>query len=83
MLGFVLGAVGGGIAAYYWRDKIREYMSSRVPDLRERAADRLGVLGGSASRALDQARSRIDAAVRTGQERLRPTGTRGDRTARP
>jgi hypothetical protein len=75
MLGFVLGAVGGGLAAYYWRDTIREYMSSRVPELRERAADRLGVLGDSASQALDQARSRIDAAVRTGQERLRPTGT--------
>jgi hypothetical protein len=83
MFGFFLGAVGGGIAAYYWRDRIREYMSSRVPELRERAADRLGTLGGSASRALDQARSRIDATVRTGQDRLRPTGTRGDSTTPP
>jgi hypothetical protein len=73
MLGFVLGAIGGGIAAYYWRDRIGEYVSTRVPDLRERAADRLGTLGGGASRTLDQARSRIDAAVRTGQERLRTT----------
>jgi hypothetical protein len=80
MLGFVLGAVGGGIAVYYWRDNIREYMASRVPELRERAADRLGVLGGRADRALDQARSRIDTAVRTGQERLRPTRPRGERT---
>jgi hypothetical protein len=73
MFGFVLGAIGGGIAAYYWRDRISEYVSTRVPDFRERAADRLGTLGGSASRTLDQARSRIDAAVRTGQERLRTT----------
>jgi hypothetical protein len=73
MVGFVLGAIGGAVAAYYWRDRIREYMSTRVPEMRDRAAERLGTLGGSASRTLDQARSRIDAAVRTGQERLRTT----------
>jgi hypothetical protein len=83
MLGFMLGAVGGGIAVYYWRNNIREYMASRVPELRERAADRLGALGGRADRALDQARSRIDTVVRTGQARLRPTGTRGERTTLP
>jgi hypothetical protein len=75
LLGFLLGAVAGGIASYYWRDTIRHYMSDRVPDLRKRAADGLGTLGGRAGGALDRARSRIDTAVRTGQERLRPTGT--------
>jgi hypothetical protein len=77
MLGFLLGAVVGGIASYYWRENIRHYMSEGVPDLRKRAADNLGTLGDRASGALDRARSRIDTAVRTGQERLRPTGTAG------
>jgi hypothetical protein len=77
MFGFLLGAVVGGIASYYWRENIRHYMSKGVPDLRKRAADGLGTLGDRASGALDQARSRIDTAVRTGQERLRPTGTAG------
>jgi hypothetical protein len=71
MFGFLLGAVVGGIASYYWRENIRHYMSDRVPNLRERAADGLGTLGSRASGALDRARSRLDTAVRTDQERLR------------
>jgi hypothetical protein len=79
MLGFLFGALAGGIAGYYWRDRIRDYMSGRGPDLRTRAADRLGTLGDRATGAMDRARSRIDSAVRTGQARLRPTGTTGAR----
>lgn len=74
MLGFVLGAVVGGVASYYWRENIRHYMSDRVPELRERAADRLGAIGSRAGGALDRARTQIDTAVRTGQGRLRKTG---------
>jgi hypothetical protein len=75
MLGFLVGAIGGGVAAYYWRDSIRDYLSGRVPDLREQAADALDKLGNRAGRGLDAARSRIDSAVRTGQRRLRPVGS--------
>jgi hypothetical protein len=80
MLGFLLGAVAGGIATYYWRDTIRTYMSDRVPEMRDRAADGLGTLGDRAGGALSRARARLDTAVRTGQERLRPkrTGAGGE-----
>jgi hypothetical protein len=71
MFGLLFGALAGGLAAYYWHDNIREYMSSRVPDLRQRAAEGLGTLGERAGGALDRARARIDTGVRTGQERLR------------
>jgi hypothetical protein len=76
MLGFLLGAIAGGLAGYYWREDIRDYLSNRVPDLRKRAADGLGTLGERAGSALAQARSRIDTTVRTGQERLRATGAK-------
>jgi hypothetical protein len=75
--GFLLGALVGGIASYRWRENIRQYVSESLPDLRKRAADGLGILGDRASGALDQARSRIDTVVRTGQERLRATGPAG------
>ena len=73
MFGLLFGALAGGLAAYYYHDNIREYMSHRVPDLRKRAADGLGTLGERAGGALDRARARIDTGVRTGQERLRAT----------
>lgn len=75
MFGLLVGAIGGGAAVYYWRDNIRDYISGRGPQLRTQAADALGKLGVLASGALDRMRSGVDAAVRTGQERLRPTDT--------
>jgi len=77
MFGFLFGALAGGIAGYYWRDRIRDYMSERGPDLRNRVADRLEAFGDRATGAMDRARSGLDSAVRTGQERLRPAGTTG------
>ena len=74
MLGFLLGVIAGGLAGYYWRGNIRDYVSTRVPDLRNRAADGLGTLGERASTVLERARTRIDTTVRTGQQRLRTTG---------
>jgi hypothetical protein len=79
MLGVLVGALGGGIAAYYWRDKIHDYISNRIPHLREQAANALGGLGDRACGALDRARSGLDAALRRGEERLQPTRRAGER----
>jgi hypothetical protein len=76
MLGFIVGAIAGGLAGYYWKDRIRGYVN-RTPEMRDRAADRLGELGDRASTALDRARSEIERGVRAGQERIRSTGTTG------
>jgi hypothetical protein len=46
-------------------------------DLRNRAAEGLGSLGERAGVALDRARTRIETGVRSGQDRLRSTGTTG------
>ena len=72
MLGILVGTLGGGIAAYYWRDKIHAYMSNQAPQLRGQAADALGSLGDRVCGALDRAQSGVAAAVRRGQEGLRP-----------
>ena len=81
MFVFLFGAMAGGIAGYYWRDRIRDYMSDRGPDLRNRVADRLGAFGDRATGAMDRARLRIDSAIRAGQDRLRASGT--TRTPQP
>jgi len=75
MIGFVFGAIAGGMAAYYWRDRIHDYMNTRAPEMREKAASRLGNIGERAGSALDRARSRIDTTVRAGQDKIRTKGT--------
>jgi len=83
MFGFVLGAVAGSVAAYVWHEQIRKYMRNDVSSLRDRAADRLGDLGERAGTALDRARSSIESTVRTGQDKLRATGTTDPQSGRP
>ena len=77
MFGFVVGAIAGSVAAYYWHDRLTKYMKHDVSDLRGRAADRLGDLGDRAGTALDRARSSIESTVKASQEKLRATGTTG------
>lgn len=77
MMGFLMGAISGAVATYIWRKDISRYMGSRVPDMRERAAERLGTVGERAGAVLDRARTGLQSGVRAGQERLR---RRGDQT---
>jgi dsDNA-specific endonuclease/ATPase MutS2 len=76
MFGFIVGVIAGGLAAYYWRDRIRPHVD-RTPELRERAAERLGELRERASTALNRARDEIERGVRAGQEKLRSPGSAG------
>jgi hypothetical protein len=71
MVGFIVGAIAGGMVAYLWRDSIRGYLTQGVPNLRDRAADTLEAVGKSADEFLDRAKSTVDANVRAGQQRLR------------
>ena len=83
MFGFVLGAVAGSVAAYVWHEQLRKYLTNDVSSMRDRAADRLGDLGQRAGSALDRARSSLESTVRTGQDKLRATGTTDPQSGRP
>jgi hypothetical protein len=74
MVGLFIGALIGSAAVYVWHDKIRSYIGTQLPTVRDRAAERIGTMGQRAGEALDQAKSRIDSTVRTSQERLRNVG---------
>ncbi len=71
MLGFLFGAIAGGVAAYMWRDNIRGYLARRVPNMREKAAETLETVGKGAEDMLDRAKSPLGTNVRAGQQRLR------------
>lgn len=78
MVGWIVAAIAGSVAGYYWHDRIRHYMADEMPHLRDRAAQQLGAMGERASGALDRAKTAIDSTVRTGQDRLKQTGTPGE-----
>jgi len=85
MFGFMIGALLGSAAAYVWHDKIRGYLDTQLPTIRDRAAEQIGTFGARAGEALDQAKTRIDSTVRTSQQRLRSTqgGRSGPSTGAP
>jgi ElaB/YqjD/DUF883 family membrane-anchored ribosome-binding protein len=81
MFGFVIGALVGSAAAYVWHDKIRSYVDTQLPAMRDRAAEQIGTIGQRAGEALDQAKSKVDSTVRSSQERLRTAGGRSEPAA--
>ena len=69
MIQFVLGALAGGLAAWWWRRDIQNYMEETLPSMREKTADRLAAIEHRAEEALSRARHQIDRMRPTGEER--------------
>lgn len=60
MIQFILGAVAGGLAAWWWRGEIQSYVDERLPNVRRQAADRLSAIEQRAEEALGRAKDKID-----------------------
>ena len=75
MFQFILGALAGGVAAWWWRHDIQNYMNGKLPNVREKTADRLAALEQRAEEVLSRARERIDR-MRPAGEPHRPRDTR-------
>ena len=71
MFQFILGALAGGLAAWWWRSDLQNYVDKKLPDVREKAADRLTALEQRAEEALGRARQQIDRMRPTGEHRTR------------
>lgn len=65
MIQFILGALAGGVAAWWWRGDIQNYVEQRLPKVRRQAADRLSAIEQRAEEALGRAKDKI--------ERIRPS----------
>jgi hypothetical protein len=74
MFSFILGALTGGLAAWWWRGDIQKYVEEKLPNVRGKAADRLTAIEQKAEEALGKAREQIDR-IRTGSD----SGTRDKR----
>ena len=68
MFGFFLGALAGGLAAWWWRGDIQSYVDQKLPNVRAKAADQLSAIEQRAEDALGRAKQQID--------RIRPADDR-------
>ena len=76
MIQFILGAVAGGLAAWWWRRDIQHYVDETLPNVREKTADRLAALNDRAEEALGRARTQIDRMRPANEQRSQDTSTR-------
>jgi hypothetical protein len=67
MFAFILGALSGSFATWWWRSDIQQYVDQKYPQVRVKAADRLAALERRAEDALGKARHKIDR-MRSGVE---------------
>jgi hypothetical protein len=83
---FILGALMGGVAVWLWRKDIEGYVGDRTRAVRAKAADAMQAVdektgqildgGGSslhrAEGVLQDTKERVSAALRAGQDAIRP-----------
>jgi hypothetical protein len=72
MFGFVMGALVGGFAVWYWGEEIRKYAQSRTVGVRRSAANVIRSVGKKAEDVLDQTKEQVNAASQAGQDAIRP-----------
>jgi hypothetical protein len=72
MMRFMLGALAGALAMWYWGDDIRDYIESRTRDVRGRAVDTLQSVEDKAGEVLDRAKEQVTSTLHAGQEAIRP-----------
>lgn len=67
MLGFVLGAVAGALAATYWHTDLKSLRADRVPEWRQRAADKVEDLERAVVGSIGTLSSRASSTLRSGR----------------
>ena len=73
MFRFILGALVGGLAVWYWGEELREYAESRTVGVRRSAADMIRTVGKKAEDVLDSTKEQTRAASRSAQDAIRPS----------
>ena len=72
MFRFVLGALVGGLAVWYWGEEIHEYAESRTVGVRRSAANMIRSVGKKAEKVLDRTKDQVHTASQSGQDAIRP-----------
>jgi len=70
MVQFILGAVAGGLAVWFWRDEILEFAQSKTSGVRAGAVDTLQAVEKQTEKVLDRTKEQISSALQAGQRTL-------------
>ena len=70
MVRFILGAVAGGLAVWFWRDEILEFAQSKTHGVRAGAVDTLQAVEKQTEKVLDRTKEQISSALQAGQRTL-------------
>jgi hypothetical protein len=72
MIRFIIGALAGGLAVWFWADDIREYADTKTRDVRDKAAQKLQTVEDKAGDVLDMAKEQVTSTLHAGQNAIRP-----------
>jgi len=72
MVRFVLGALAGGLAVWFWGDELRRLADAKTRDVRAMAADKLQAVEEKAADVLDRTKEQVTSTLQAGQDAIRP-----------
>src|SRR5262249_56960249 len=75
MMRFLMGALAGALAMWYWGDDIRDYIENRTRDARGRAVDTLQSVETKAGEMLDRAKEQVSSTLQAGEDAPPPRGS--------
>ena len=84
--GFILGAITGAAAVWFWRREIEEYARDRTRGVRTRAAERLQAVADGTGKVFDrggEALRRAEEVLRDTKEHVSETLQKGRDAIRP
>jgi len=73
MFRFLIGALVGGLAVWYWGEEMREYAESRTVGVRRSAANMIRSVGKNAEDVLDRTKDQVHSVSQSGQDVIRPS----------
>lgn len=72
MMRFVMGAVAGALAMWYWGEDIRDYVDSKTRGVRDKAVEKLQSVEEKAGDMLDRTKEQVSSTLQAGQNAIRP-----------
>jgi ElaB/YqjD/DUF883 family membrane-anchored ribosome-binding protein len=73
MMRFIMGALAGALAMWYWGEDVRDYLDNKTRDVRDKAVEKLQTVEEKAGDVFDRAKKQVSSTLQAGQDAIRPT----------